>query len=158
MKTTLQLQWLAGALALFVAVSSQAQSETNGLILVPQDQVPPYGAFWLLSNGGTNGNSAPAPCPPDDPSEPIFWLGPGQYLVDNSAVAGDGAGNLLVRLLTSAATMEDPDGSGGGDDLPLFQFETNGLISILPMLSLAWRIWNFSMPQTRFMPFGAQRI
>jgi len=84
-------------------------AEAQGLELVPPDQVPFCGTFWMVLPG-FGGITAPLPCPPLDPSLPIYVMADGQFLVDdtsgsqaalNTSQAGRSAANT-----TSAAALE----------------------------------------------------
>jgi len=113
----------------------------QGLPLVPPDQVPQFGTFWVGGASGTGG-AAPLPCQPIDPSLPIYAIAEGQFLVADTG-GGPPAGsptaaaltaqanalvNLIAQIQTAAARqrmramgMDVPspggDGSGdGGDD------------------------------------------
>jgi hypothetical protein len=56
----------------------------QGLQLVPPDQVPFCGTFWMvLPEPG--GGIAPLPCPPLDLSLPIYVIADGQFLVDGAS-------------------------------------------------------------------------
>lgn len=60
----------------------QVVAESQGLQLVPPDALPRSGTFWLMM---PNGVSAPLPCPPQNPSTPVFQISDGQFLVDDTA-------------------------------------------------------------------------
>ena len=59
----------------------QMTAEAQGLQLLTPDQVPRGGTFWWMT---PNGNSVPLPCPPSDPTIPIYLISPGQFLVDET--------------------------------------------------------------------------
>jgi hypothetical protein len=87
-----------------------ATAEAQGLQLVPPDQVPPYGTFWTVLPGTGSGITAPLPCPPLDPSLPIYAIADGQFLVDGT-IGGQASLNtpqagLLAASSTSAAALE----------------------------------------------------
>lgn len=66
----------------------QLTAEAQGLALVPPDQVPFFGTFWMVMPG-SGASLAPLPCPPPDPSLPTYAMAPGQFLVDGTANAGN---------------------------------------------------------------------
>jgi hypothetical protein len=70
---------------LFITSATQAQMQTSGLQLVPPDQVPRSGTFWL-AKGPAGQPLPPLPCPPDNLDVPIYALTNGQFLVDDSNV------------------------------------------------------------------------
>ena len=84
-------------------------AEAQGLQLVPSDQVPFCGTFWMVLPG-PSGITAPLPCPPLDPSLPIYAIADGQFLVDGT-IGGGGfehaatAGRQATSS-TSAAALE----------------------------------------------------
>ncbi len=57
-------------------------ADAQGLTRVPPEQVPPFGTFWLVSPGFGGCLTAPLPCPPTDPTMPIYSITDGIYLVD----------------------------------------------------------------------------
>jgi hypothetical protein len=59
-------------------------AEAQGLQLVPPDQLPLYGTFWTVLPGPGGGVIPPFPCPPLDPSLPIYAIADGQFLVDGT--------------------------------------------------------------------------
>jgi hypothetical protein len=59
----------------------QITADAQGLELVPPDQAPRSGTFWLFMPGGI---AAPAPCPPLDSSLPIYVIANQQFLVDET--------------------------------------------------------------------------
>jgi len=83
-------------------------AEQQGLQLV--DQVPPSGTFWLImpSSGLA---PVPMPCPPFDPTSPIYQIADGQFLVDGTSgnqttSNASPTGPLADVSSTSAATLE----------------------------------------------------
>jgi hypothetical protein len=58
----------------------QLTAEAQGLALVAPADLPKYGTYWLVMPG--IGGMAPLPCPPDDPSLPVYQIADGQFLVD----------------------------------------------------------------------------
>ena len=127
----------------------QIAADMAGLPLVPPAQVPPFGTFWLLSPGGISGIiAAPLPCPPIDPTLPVYAVTPfGEYLVDDthgqvlpnapsgqtvtsatasSAVSAqaNAVANLITEIQTAqvnpdTGTQLAPNGLTGGADSPL---------------------------------------
>jgi len=112
-------------------------ADAQGLPLVPPDQVPQFGTFWLGGAGG----AVPLPCSPI--GLPVYAIAEGQFLVadtsgepaadSTTAAALTAQANALVNLITQIQTatarqrmramgMNVPpspggDGSGdGGDD------------------------------------------
>ncbi|MGA3284358.1 MAG: hypothetical protein ABSD57_07865, partial [Verrucomicrobiota bacterium] len=61
----------------------QVVADSHGLPLVPFDQLPRAGTWWVV---GTNGLvPVPYPCPPNDPNAVFYALGPdGVFLADAS--------------------------------------------------------------------------
>ena len=58
----------------------QITAEAQGLERMAPENLPRCGTFWTVLPSGL---SAPMPCPPNDPSFPIFAIAPnGQFLVD----------------------------------------------------------------------------
>lgn len=65
----------------------QIASDMASLSLVSPASLPRSGTFWLVTPGGINGVTAvPLPCPPNDPTLPIYALTPDgqQFLVDGT--------------------------------------------------------------------------
>src|ERR1035437_9891944 len=60
----------------------QLTAEAQGLALVSPVDFPKYGTYWLVMPG--IGGMAPLPCPPDDPSLPVYQIADGQFLVDET--------------------------------------------------------------------------
>jgi hypothetical protein len=63
-----------------VAIVADAQD----LPFVPPDQRPLFGTFWEVRSS-LPCHPAPAPCPPFDPSIPVYLIGRDHYLVDETA-------------------------------------------------------------------------
>ena len=109
----------------------QIAAEAQGLELVPPDQVPPYGTFWMVLPETNGGVMPPFPCSPLDPSLPVYAIADGQFLVDgtvgsqttlNTPQAGRLAGsstsaaalaaqadavvNLITQVQTAAASQQ----------------------------------------------------
>jgi hypothetical protein len=59
----------------------QVAADSQGLQLVPPDQVPAFGTFWWVVPGGA---ALPTPCPPQDLSGAIYQIADGQFLVDET--------------------------------------------------------------------------
>jgi len=81
----------------FVAVVADAQ----GLPLVPRDQLPWFGSFWVVRNS-VPCVTPPLPCPPLDESLPVYAISEGQFLVDEA-----GGPLLLRRSSTTSLTSAD---------------------------------------------------
>jgi hypothetical protein len=84
----------------------QIAADSQGLILVPPDQLPKVGTFWVFGN---NLCPAPYPCPPSDPNAIYYAIGPsGIFLVD----ATDGAvphptGIQALRGVSSSTFIQE---------------------------------------------------
>jgi hypothetical protein len=61
----------------------QLTAEAQGLPLVPPEQVPFCGTFWMVTSGSL-GVAVPLPCPPIDPTLPVFQISDGIFLVDGT--------------------------------------------------------------------------
>jgi hypothetical protein len=61
----------------------QVVAEAQGLTLVPPEQVPFCGTFWMVTSGSL-GIAVPLPCPPLDPTLPVFQISDGIFLVDGT--------------------------------------------------------------------------
>jgi hypothetical protein len=60
----------------------QLTADAQGLPLVPPEDLPPCGTFWMMTPDGL---LAPMPCPPLDTSLPTYAITPdGQFLVDGT--------------------------------------------------------------------------
>ncbi len=85
-----------------------AVAEAQGLQLMPPDQVPLCGTFWTVLPGPGGGVGLPFPCPPLDPSLPIYAIADGQFLVDGT-IGGQAtlntsqAGRLAASSMSAAA-------------------------------------------------------
>jgi hypothetical protein len=110
------LHLVLAASALMLMSSTQAQSDTSGLQLVPSDQVPRTGTFWLESSFALMGfRSPPLPWLPDGWSAPVYALTNGQFLIDDtdpSATFG------LSPMAMMSASFSTDSGSGSGDPPP----------------------------------------
>ena len=119
----------------------QVTAEAQGLNRVAPADLPEDGTFWMVT---PNGLMAPSPCPPLNPTMPIYSLADGQFLVDDTggdiaaqdqasaadaltALAGQ-VNDLITKVQTYAArqTMRalgmnvpgpDDGGEGGSDVL-----------------------------------------
>ena len=84
-------------------------AEEQGLQLVPPAEVPPCGTFWTVSPGPGGGVGPPFPCPPLDPSLPIYAIVDGQFLVDGTigsqASLNTPRAGRLAASSTSAAAL-----------------------------------------------------
>ena len=87
-----------GAVALSAQVDSivQIMADAQGLVLVPPNQAPRIGTYWLFMPGPGGGIAPPMPCPPLDPGLPIYAIASGisggQFLVDGT-IGGQAAVN-----------------------------------------------------------------
>ena len=59
----------------------QLTAESQGLQQVAAADLPVCGTFWLVMPGGV---AAPFPCPPQDPSQAVYQIADGQFLVDST--------------------------------------------------------------------------
>jgi hypothetical protein len=129
----------------------QLTADSLGLPQISPYALPRSGTFWLALPGGNGGILAPAPCPPLDPTLPVYSITPGQFLVDgtggqallnnrfaanstvNSALAAQAAGvvNLVEQVQAAASGGLLPAGGGGvafgEDSLPRPVYTTNDL-------------------------------
>lgn len=80
----------------------QITAEAQGLALVPPESVPPFGTFWLVEPGAGRCMAVPLPCPPIDPSLPIYAIADGQFLVDGTAGQALPVNSQSGRMTTSA--------------------------------------------------------
>ena len=91
-----QMQFISGGAVLSGGQPDsvvQIAAESQGLALVPPDQLPKAGTFWTVDGNGLF--PVPYPCPPDDPNAIYYALGPaGVFLVD----ATDGAVPPMSRM------------------------------------------------------------
>lgn len=107
-------------------------AEAQGLQLMSPDQVPPCGTFWTVLPGPGGGVIPPLPCPPLDPSLPIYQIADRQFLVDETggqvavntrrlglqaqvtsstaaavvAAQADAVVNLITQVQTAAANQQ----------------------------------------------------
>jgi len=58
-------------------------ADGQGLPFVSANQLPPFGTFWEIRSS-VPCITAPLPCPPLDPNTPVYALGGGQFLVDET--------------------------------------------------------------------------
>lgn len=104
------------------ATQAQIQTQTSGLQVVPPDQVPQFGNFYLAKS--PSGDPwPPLPCPPRDLDVPIYALGNGRFLVDNSDVDYGTASQLgtsvrVAGMSTMDIQLTEDDDDGGGDPPP----------------------------------------
>jgi len=94
----------------------QLTADAQGLTLLSPAQVPRNGTFWVVLSGSNGGTILPYPCPPLDPSLPIYAIdavADGQFLVDgtvgnqatmNTAQAVRLTGNSTLAALEAQAT------------------------------------------------------
>ena len=122
-------------------------ADTQGLEPVAPKLLPKNGTFWLVLPGA-NGVTAPLPCPPDDTSLPIYQIGNGQFLIDDTRNTPAAALTKLTQSVmnlieqvqarelvqVAAMAMGLPDPGDGGSDLtpppdpePSYLFDTNVL-------------------------------
>ncbi|MDR3560730.1 MAG: hypothetical protein P4N59_04720 [Negativicutes bacterium] len=111
----------------------QITAEAKGLTLVPPDQLPALGTFWLVVPAGRNGcSAAPLPTPPFG-FPPTFQVADGQFIVDGTV--GETAsqqtleaqasfvvnlinqiqGTQVAQLMRQATAMGAPGLPGFGD-------------------------------------------
>lgn len=95
------------------------QIQTSTFRLVAEDQLPDSGSFWL-AKGPYGKPLPPYPCLPSYLDVPIYDIGNGQFLVDDS---GFDYGTLrqfrrTTQYSTSTSLMPPDDGEGGGDPGP----------------------------------------
>jgi hypothetical protein len=98
--------WIMAAVIGFIVTTEfGVRAQTEGLQLVPPEQVPETGTFWLIQMAG------PFPCDPS-PSLPVYLVEDGSFMVDDSAVI------YPPQALTyGMAAMEgDPTPPGEGDE------------------------------------------
>jgi hypothetical protein len=113
---------LAFTLAANTGLHAQSKFTTAQLAnLQPLDPsaVPPFGTFWLLKSPDPDHGYPPLPCPPGDmPGLPIYALGDGHYLVDDSQVdytalrQQQEANQALSNLEVQYGLRASPDGGG----------------------------------------------
>ncbi|MDR3559818.1 MAG: hypothetical protein P4N59_00055, partial [Negativicutes bacterium] len=113
----------------------QLTAEAQGLTLVPSEQLPAFGTFWLVTPAGRNGcSAAPLPTPPFG-FPPTFQVADGQFIVDGtvgetaSQQTLEAQASFVVNLINqiqgaqmarAMAAMDSPGipgfGDGGGVD------------------------------------------
>ncbi|MGD0743785.1 MAG: hypothetical protein ABSA45_01385 [Verrucomicrobiota bacterium] len=104
--TTEQTQDSSSSVALPDSVV-QIAADADGLSLVPPDQIPEVGTFWLVAGAGAPGPLPFLPLKYNPANTPIYSLGsPGQFLVDGtintnslSAADLDAEGNMVLELI-----------------------------------------------------------
>ena len=89
-------------------------ADTQGLALMPPEKVPPLGTFWLVMPGGRGFCFAPMPCPPLDPSLPIYFVTARHFLVDGTrdrpaAFAKLPAGKMSAGKSTEETLLAEAD-------------------------------------------------
>ena len=78
----------------------QITADAQGLALVPPEQLPLFGTYWLIFPGGINGcSAAPLPMPPVG-YPTVYQVADGQFIVDG--IAGQGA--VTEPVLEAQAT------------------------------------------------------
>ncbi len=109
---------LTGVTVMGVGGNAMAQEplDTSTMYLVPKDELPRFGTFWLAFGPGGKG-SAPWPCPPENIDAPIYRMENGQFLVDDSNV-DYGLKNSSRMSLLSLNSPPTPPGGGGGSNNP----------------------------------------
>ena len=86
-RTTISL-----AAAVLIPLAMQAQIDISALQQISPDQTPPAGTFWLVKGACPSPDGSPTPplpfIPPDlaDLNLPIYSMGTGQFVIDDSAV------------------------------------------------------------------------
>ncbi len=99
-------------------------AETQGLELVPPEQVPLCGTFWLVSPDSDGGITAPLPCPPlNIYDDPIYAIAEGQFLVD-------GTGNSQTTLNTPPIGRLAPSSVVAAD----LQAEAEALVNLIAQI------------------------
>ena len=81
-------------------------AEAQGLQLVPPDQLPRYGTFWVMPPGN-NFMPLPYPCPPPDSSWPVWAIADGVFLVDGTVGSQPTLNATLAAHLGVRATPEE---------------------------------------------------
>ncbi len=122
------------ALAQRFTAYDQVQKAEPKLVLA--EKVPQSGTFWLA--GGPDGKLLPPfPCPPQDLDVPIYDLGFGQYLVDDSSV--DYESRKQGPSLASSESFGPPSPSEGGGESeptsfnPPYQYTNGFWLEIYPV-------------------------
>jgi hypothetical protein len=104
------------ALGIFLGINLASRSQTENLSPVPPDEVPQYGTFFSAQNF--------PPMPVDLwPNLPVYSLGNGSFLIDDSSVNYSAMDDSGVTALPDDGT----NSSGGGGPSPDPSFSTNGL-------------------------------
>jgi len=89
--------------------AQMVQTDTDELELVPREQLPKSGTFWVKES---NGFLPPLPCLTGDVLDaPIYALPNGQFLVDATAVQRS-------TMRASSMSPPPPPGGGGGGNPP----------------------------------------
>ena len=83
-------------------LSAGVYAQTNGLQLVPRDQLPRGGTFYF-AKGPTGHPTAPLPCPPHDLDAPIYALTNGHFLIDDTDV--DYTARTQARAMATRSSL-----------------------------------------------------
>lgn len=98
------------------ASAAFGQMDFSGLQEVSREQLPKLGTYWLVY--GPDGRGAPLPCPPGDmPDAPIYALGNGKFVVDDSSYR-DLSTQLGANRAMAEAAFSFPIGGGGSGNPP----------------------------------------
>mgnify|MGYP001767454456 CR=1 FL=1 len=76
-------------------------ADSQGLPLVPREELPWFGTFWVVRNSVPS-IIAPLPCPPLNQSYPVYAITSRQFLVDETDAPLVLLGNRKTSSLTSA--------------------------------------------------------
>jgi hypothetical protein len=81
-------------------------ADSDGLSPLLPEEVPLYGTFWTVFPG-LGGIPVPMPCPPLDPSFPIYTIADGQFLVDETGgVLPQPPGRQAMMGVSSATLIQ----------------------------------------------------
>jgi hypothetical protein len=153
--TILNAFLLALALALAPNAASHAQTtfttaQLANLQPLDPSAVPPFGTFWLLKSPYPDHGYPPLPCPPGDlPGLPIYDLGGGHFLVDDSQVDYDAlrqqqeADRALSSLEVQYGLRTSPDGGGVSGPMGLDSYTADDLW--LEIISVTNGLANFTI-------------
>jgi hypothetical protein len=144
LNSTITITALASALLFTSVPTSHAQPQLTSAqvssLTAPlnPDAVPKSGTFWLLKGPWQNPDDRPfsgppLPCPPGDlPDVPIYSLGNGQFLVDDSQVDYQALQQQQRQMSLAAGIPFPGDGDGGtnydyngGTFTPMFRSYTS---------------------------------
>ncbi|MCE0498786.1 MAG: PQQ-binding-like beta-propeller repeat protein [Methylacidiphilales bacterium] len=139
------MQGIIAATALFVIAAAQGQtgdgfSIPSGQQPLDQSAIPKFGTFWFLVGPYPGHPIAPLPCPPADSDAPIYDLGDGQYLIDDSAVDYSQVNASGAAMF---GTMGDPSPLGATNSCPCCSYPTN--TTLLWSLEMADGPWSASL-------------